>query len=753
LTGKNSWNLPSALLEDTVYLDKVRNFWIGWKNRKHSFHSVFDWWEEGKTRIKSLSISYTHKTSIASRKHETSLDKRLRNAIAGEIRKVRQKRAHSHFAYRNHRWAEEGEKCTSFFLNAHKNQVRADTVSRVRTSHGITSDNSEILNQFSKFYESLYTETPTSGEAQLKLTPEQSTDCSRPFTLTDLKTALTASENGKCPGLDGIPVEFYKALWPDIGPDLFDIFNQAQDTGILPESMRQKGDLTEVRNWRPISLLNADYKIFAKCIANRFAKYLPFVVSPNQTANVHSRKISHNLSMLRDFVFHADTQQLEAFILSIDQMKAFDRVNWDFLISVLKTQNFPPLLLGWVRTLYTDISSCVRINGFTSLLFAITRGVRQGCPLSAILYTLFSEALNRCIICEPDIHGPAILDRKPLISQYADDTCIGAIGDSSIFSIFRSLSGAKINPDKSRGLWLGANRGRIDRPQGVQWTSDSLTVLGIPIGTDTPPVDFWLSILDSAQRRVNNYSKRDLSLKGRVVVIKQLLLPLFVYPSFVLVCPSHIIRRLQQTLDSFLWNGKSPKVPKHILELPVSKGGLAYPNVERMFQSIRLSWTKELFASETDGSWKVLAKNILSSYNDQPSLSENIFKLSLFKSRISASTLPNFYKAWLKDWVDLDVVDDRPRPKQAQQIRSEPLFGNRFITNSDGNPIKRPRSLQQSSGTLSLVGDLTYHPAKPSLKNMMRIYLLKKLLKSQDKCPETGKTPYQNQTLQIPKAL
>jgi len=96
-------------------------------------------------------------------------------------------------------------------------------------------------------------------------------------------------------------------------------------------------------------------------------------------------------------------------------------------------------------------------------------------------------------------------------------------------SLFRSLylferaSGAKINPDKSRGLCLGANRGRIDRPQGVQWTSDSPTVLEIPIGADTPPVDFWLSILDSAQRRVNNYSKRDLSLKGRVVVIKQLL--------------------------------------------------------------------------------------------------------------------------------------------------------------------------------------------------------------------------------------
>ena len=414
-------------------------------------------------------------------------------------------------------------------------------------------------------------------------------------------------------------MEFYKALWPEIGPDLFEVFNFSQKNKLLPLSMRQavircipkKGDLAEVKNWRPISLLNSDYKIFAKCITNRFAKFLPLVVSTNQTANVKSRKISHNLSLLRDFVFHANTEQLEAFVLSIDQMKAFDRVNWKFLTRVLEAQNFPPLLLEWVNILYTDISSCVRLNGFTSALFAVSRGVRQGCPLSPTLYTLFSEALNRCILNEPNISGPQIFNNEPLISQYADDTCIGAIGDDSIYSIFRALylferaSGAKVNPDKSKGLWLGACRGRVDKPQGVQWTSEYLTVLGIPIGADVPPADFWVSILDSVQRRVKCYSKRDLSLKGRVVVIKQLLLPLFVYPSFILVCPSNITKRIQTSFDTFLWHGKSPKVPKHIIELPVALGGIAYPNVERAFQSIRLSWTRELFASDTDGNWKV----------------------------------------------------------------------------------------------------------------------------------------------------
>jgi len=396
------------------------------------------------------------------------------------------------------------EKCTSFFLNAHKSQVETDTVSRIKTPLGISSDSPTILQTFFNFYEDLYAESPTSGDAQdkvlsllnLKLNPEQSKDCSRTFTLADLKSALFKSENSKCPGLDGIPAEFFKALWAEMGPDLLEIFNLAQETGTLPESMRlavircipKKGDLTEAKNWRPISLLNADYKIFASAIASRFSEYIPFVVSPFQTATVRGRKISHNLSLLRDFVFHANSEQLEAFVVAIDQMKAFDRVNWKFLAKILETQNFPNLLLNWVKTLYTNIGSCVRINGHTSDPFIIYRGVRQGCPLSPILYTLFSEALNRCISCETQIVGPRIFNSKPLISQYADDTCIGAIGDQSIYAIFRSLylferaSGAKINPDKSQGLWLGANRGRDDRPNNVIWTSESLNVLGIPIG-------------------------------------------------------------------------------------------------------------------------------------------------------------------------------------------------------------------------------------------------------------------------------
>ena len=174
-----------------------------------------------------------------------------------------------------------------------------------------------------------------------------------------------------------------------------------------------------------------------------------------------------------------------------------------------------------------------------------------------------------------------------------------------------------------------------------------------------------------------------------------------------MVCPPHIVKRLQQTLDTFLWNSKTPKIPKHIIELPVPMGGLSYPNVERMFQAIRLSWTRDLFSRDTEGDWKTISRHILSSFADRPGLSENIFKLSLHKHRVSASSLPLFYKKLLKDWIDLDVNESRPKPSTPNLIRNEPLFGNKFITDKAGKPLSRPKT----SGKLSLVGQLTYHPA------------------------------------------
>ena len=395
-------------------------------------------------------------------------------------------------------------------------------------------------------------------------------------------------------------------------------------------------------------------------------------------------------------------------------MKAFDRVNWSFLGRILQKLNFPQLVINSVKTLYCNISSNVSINGFLGKTFYPSQGIRQGCPLSPLLYVLFSEALNATIISRTDIKGPDENGLIPLISQYADDTCIGAIGQQSIFGIFRALSlfqnasGAKINTSKSNGLWLGANRSREDQPQSCNLSNKSLNVLGIPIATEFPPNHFWSSLLEKTQRQTNFYSKLNLLFKGRILVIKQLLIPVFLYPSTTILCPKNVIYELQKICNNFFWGDKSPRIPYHILELPVNLGGLRYPCIDRFFEAIRLTWTRDLFSTEADGTWKVMAEKILSMYNDRPFLGKNIFRLPLFECRISNSSLPYFYKKLLKSWNRFGAPENRPLPRQAANIRHEPLFNNPFITDSNGKPNPRPTWHKSCPHAVNTVQDLVY---------------------------------------------
>ena len=120
-------------------------------------------------------------------------------------------------------------------------------------------------------------------------------------------------------------------------------------------------------------------------------------------------------------------------MISVDQMKAFDRVLWNFLFKLLLRMNFSPEYISWIKLLYTNISSRVKINGTFSDSFSVERGVGQRCPLSPMLYALFSEALTALINENPDIKVFVINTFEIKLSQFAYDFTSLLIGDRSIF--------------------------------------------------------------------------------------------------------------------------------------------------------------------------------------------------------------------------------------------------------------------------------------------------------------------------------
>ena len=191
---------------------------------------------------------------------------------------------------------------------------------------------------------------------------------------------------------------------------------------------------------------------------------------------------------LHDIVKYANSKNIEAAILFLDQEKAFDRVDHQFLIKTLKHLNFGDYFISWIEIILKDITSCVKINGFLTEEIEITRGVRQGDPLSALLYVIIAEVLGNQIRSNQNINGVTIRNIQQKILQYADDTQIIVSDNSSIAEVFKQLrlydeaTGAKINIGKTEGLFMGKWKNRHDKPFDCKWTNDKVFTLGLWIG-------------------------------------------------------------------------------------------------------------------------------------------------------------------------------------------------------------------------------------------------------------------------------
>lgn len=156
------------------------------------------------------------------------------------------------------------------------------------------------------------------------------------------------------------------------------------------------------KNWHPISLLNVNYKLCARALAGRLFKVIQYVIALGQTCGVLGRFIGENVALLRNVIEYADEFNLPLAILSLDQEKAFDGLDWPFLFSTLSSMGFGPNFISWVKFLYKDIRSAVLLNGHSSRSFKPSRGVRQSCPLSpSSMYLLWKFWLSISVLTLP----------------------------------------------------------------------------------------------------------------------------------------------------------------------------------------------------------------------------------------------------------------------------------------------------------------------------------------------------------------
>ena len=227
--------------------------------------------------------------------------------------------------------------------------------------------------------------------------------------------------NSKSPGNDGLPKEFFLSFWDDI-KDIY--ISSIRTAGIKKEfSVSQRQAIINlsliylfIKNWRPISLLNVDYKIASKALAERLKKILPVLISHEQTAYVNGRFICETGRLISDLIEVSDVFNINGFLVTMDIEKAFDSLNHSFLLAVLKKFGFGTSFINWIETILNKPESCVISSGKTIQYFQLNRGARQGDPISAYLFILVMEVLFTLIKNNEKIQGLDILNYRFLYS-------------------------------------------------------------------------------------------------------------------------------------------------------------------------------------------------------------------------------------------------------------------------------------------------------------------------------------------------
>ena len=450
-----------------------------------------------------------------------------------------------------------------------------------------------------------------------------------PHQLARCLECLKTMESGKSPGTDGIPAEFYKVFWDDLFPFLLAALNSAFTQGHLSISQRRglitlipKKDkpLQHLKNWRPISLLNCDYKIATKAIAARIKKVLPDLINNDQTGFLKGRSIGENVRLIDSIITYAESQNIPGILLFIDFEKAFDTLEWNFIEKTLRYYNFGDSLITWVKLFYNDISSCIQNNGWSSAFFNLTRGVRQGCPLSPYLFILCVEILGNAIRNHDQIKGICVLGTECKLSQYADDTTLILDGsDNSVhqsFSLldsFATISGLRINYEKTEALWIGSSRLQrrvIPGFQHIMWPANKVKALGVWFST-IKGESLTLNYEEKKEkvcRLVDIWQFRRLSLLGKITVIKSLLASQLVYILSPLPSSHHDLKEIKDVFFKFLWDGKQDKVKRTEIINDFAGGGLKMLDLQCFNRALKAKWIQRYLDPHNRGKWKLFVE-------------------------------------------------------------------------------------------------------------------------------------------------
>ena len=490
------------------------------------------------------------------------------------------------------KFREEGEKCTRYFLTLEKINSNLNTITRLRQEDDtfITKEN-EILNKIHDKYKSLYNKTQNNDEHIWEnvlqftdnlnlpvLTEEEQVMCDEPISEQEVSAAVSSLNMGSSPGKDGLPAEFYKVFWPQLKKYFIECIEHSLSSESLPNSQNlavitllHKGKQTDsLDNWRPISLINVDYKILAKVLSKRLESVISKLIGPQQVGFMKGRHISDIHRIIDDILSMKKQGNSQNILLTIDFKQAFDSINMDYILKCLDVFGFGPVFKKWASLICRDRLTVVKNGGYLSKSFRMTNGVRQGCPISPQFFILGVEILAQKIIQDNKIKGIIpFKTSKPLkVCQYADDTSLflqDMCDMKQVFShlnSFSKFSGLTLNINKSYAMSM--NGSHFDTESTKVKFQNRIKILGIIFSNTSCASEIeenWTLRIENIKRILSRWSRRDISIIGKIHIVKTFGLSQLVFLMKSIILPDSVLNQVNSLFFKFIWGKKQNKNP------------------------------------------------------------------------------------------------------------------------------------------------------------------------------------------------
>ncbi len=504
-------------------------------------------------------------------------------------------------------------------------------------------------------------------EAEVR--PDQAEDLGGPLTYGECEQSLRLSKNGTAPGLDGVPFELWKILHArhiedarfadradfDVVKLLTAAFEDARVYGVSTRTSfahgwiapiyKEKGERTRVVNYRPITLLNTDYKLLSKALAVRLAKVAPDLIHRAQAGFVPGRRIQDHTQLARMMMCWAERNEADGAIVALDQEKAYDKIAHDYLWRVLRKLKIPDTLIKLFQSLYSNAETSIMVNGILSKAYKIYRGVRQGDPLSCLLFDLAIEPLS-AMIRKSDIEGFDILRCEEILKAvlFADDTTVylskrdDFLVLQSVLDTWCSAAKARFNISKTEIIPIGRPAYRNEMaetyrasgvwrnyPKGVHVAQDreAVRILGAFFGNGVDQIDIWTLVLTKIvamkkplMHAIERWKAGHATLQGKKHVVQMIIGGMTQYFTTVQRMPDDIVIRLTRIIRGYLWDDRhnTPVGMEHVC-LPAEHGGLGMLDLRARSEAIDVMWLRSyLDLSEARPIWAYVADDILAKH-------------------------------------------------------------------------------------------------------------------------------------------